>query len=195
MRKLLLCTNNVGKFIEINDLLQNSGFATVSPKDIDLDIDVAETETTYSGNAVLKAKAFGERSGLLSLADDTGLEVEALDGAPGVQSKRFFKTSGEARNRELLNLIKDNSNRKAKFVASVAVFDPKTGRTQTFSGEVAGEIIEPKGETHADLGYDSIFLIKQLGKTFAEATLQEKNTLSHRAIAVKRSLQYLNGYQ
>lgn len=191
MKKLLICTHNPGKLIEIKDLLKDLNMEIMSLGNLKINFDVEENAPTYRENAILKAKTYGEKSNLISLADDTGLEVKALDNKPGVHSKRFFKTSGETRNRELLSLIKDKTDKSAQFVAAVAVYNPITKQSQFFSGELDGTLIEPQGKAHKDLGYDSIFLITTLGKTFGEASLTEKNQVSHRAIAINKAKEYI----
>ncbi len=192
MKKILICTHSQGKFIEISTLLKDLPVEVISLDDVGISFDVDETGETYQENAILKAKTYGQKAGLISIADDTGLEVDALDGKPGVHSKRFFKTNGEERNQELLGLIGDNPQKGARFVASIAVYNPETSESKTFEGQTEGEIIStPDGEAHKDLGYDSIFNSEDLGKTFAQATLAEKNQISHRARAVKASFDYI----
>ena len=191
MKKLCFATNNEHKLTEARYILR-SNIDVASLKDINCNDELQETQPTIEGNSLQKAKFVFDTFNVSCFADDTGLEVEALNGNPGVQSKRFFKTKGEARNQELLKLIGNDPNRNAKFVAAIAVYNPETKEVKVFSGEVAGEIVKPTGEAHIDLGYDSIFKINALGKTFGEATLAEKNQLSHRAIAVKKSFAYLS---
>jgi len=191
MEKILICTGNKGKFLEINDLLKGLKVETKSLSDVGISFEPTEDGKTYEENAALKAKVYGKAANMLAIADDAGIEVEALNGMPGINAKRFFKSSYEDRNRELLNMIKNSSNKKAKFVSGVAVFDPKTNITKTFRGEVAGELVEPKGKAHIDLGYDTILKINSIGKTFGECGMQEKNLVSHRAIAVNKAKEYL----
>jgi len=191
MEKILICTGNKGKFLEISDLLKDLNVKVQSLDDVGINFEPAEDGNSYEENAVLKAKAYGKAATMLAIADDAGIEVEALNGMPGIHAKRFFKSSYEDRNRELLNIIANNPNKKAKFVSGVAVFDQKTNITKTFRGEVAGELVEPKGRAHIDLGYDTILKINSIGKTFGEATLREKNSISHRAIAVNKAKEYL----
>ncbi len=191
MQKLLICTNNRGKLIEISHVLKDLPFEIVSLKDVGLDFDVKETGETYEENATLKVKAYGEKAKLLSIADDAGIEVAALDGKPGVHSRRFFKSDMEKRNQELLEMIKDKEDRSAKFVAVIAVYNPADQSVQTFRGEETGTLVEAKGEARIDLGYDSIFLIPELGKTYAELSLTEKSQRSHRAIASRKAGEYL----
>lgn len=191
MQQLLVCTHNKGKLIEIKDLLSDLNMEVVSLDEVGINFDVEENGETYEENAILKASKYGKVSNLISLADDTGLEVRALDNAPGVHSKRFFKTSGEERNSELMEMLVGKSDRFAKFVASVAVYNPGDKSTRSFSGEVEGQIVDSQGNAHADLGYDSIFKITKLEKTFAQASLEEKNSISHRAVAVEKAKQYI----
>jgi len=191
MQKLLICTHNKGKFIEISHILNDIKVTPVSLESVGIDFEVKENGKTYQENAILKARTYGTKAGLLALADDAGLEVAALNGAPGVASKRFFKNDLKNRNRKLLDLIKDKVDKRAKFVSVVAVFNPVNNLTQTFIGEEQGLIVEPRGKARIDLGYDSIFFIPELNKTYAEISLEEKNQRSHRAIATRKAVLYI----
>ncbi len=191
MQKLLICTHNQGKFIEISEALKDTKIKLVSLKEIGIDFKVEEVGETYEENAILKAKICGSKFGLLALADDAGIEVAALNGAPGVNSRRFFKTDMEDRNRELLNLIKEKPDKSAKFVAVVAVYDPKSKSIKTFRGEEEGLLVEPRGKARVNLGYDTIFLIPELNQTYAEIGLEEKMKRSHRAQAAKKAAVYI----
>jgi len=191
MEKILICTGNNGKFLEISDLLKDLNVKSQSLKDVGIDFEPSENGNTYEENAALKVEAYGKAVNMLAIADDAGIEVEALNGMPGIHAKRFFKSSHEERNRQLLNMVKNNPNKKAKFVSGVAVFNPKTNVTKTFRGAVVGELVEPKGKAHIDLGYDTILKINKIGKTFGECSIAEKNAVSHRGIAVGKAKVYL----
>jgi XTP/dITP diphosphohydrolase len=191
MHKLLICTNNRGKLIEISYVLKKLPVEIVSLSDVGLDFEVDETGESYDENATLKVRTYGQKAKLLSIADDAGIEVSALNGAPGVHSRRFFKTDMEERNKELISMIKDKEDKRAKFVAVVAVFNPRDNSIKTFRGEENGILVETKGKARVDLGYDSIFFIPELKKTYAQLSLKEKSTRSHRGIAAKAAGEYI----
>ena len=192
-KKLLIATNNPGKVKEIKALLESLDLELLTPADIGLVLDVEETGSTYAQNARLKALAFCEASGLPSLADDTGLEVEALDGAPGLHSKRYSPDprADDADRRRLLiaNLGRYPRPWHARFVCAVALAVPD-GPLAEFQADCAGEIIpEERGED--GFGYDHIFLFPELGTTMSELGLKAKNRVSHRAKAVQGIIPYL----
>lgn len=187
--KLLIATSNAGKRAELADLLKDTRFEIVTPAEIGLDLDVEESGQTYAENATLKARAYCLASGLISLADDTGLEVDALEGRPGVYSARYADSDVSRRAKLLGELQAFARPWKAHFHCSVAVADPQQ-ETHLFEGDVFGEITEQeRGEF--GFGYDRIFYIPAAGKTLAELNLEEKNRFSHRALAVKKALGYL----
>lgn len=188
MNKLLIATNNKGKVKELHDLLENTGIELITPAQIDLDLDVVEDGKTYAENAAKKALAFAQASGLISLADDSGLEVDALDGAPGLYSARYGSSDGgklsDAGRRAFLIQTLQGRPRPwtARFHATIAIAIPN-GETQLAEGFCAGEIL-PEERGAGGFGYDPIFLLPELGKTMAELSMEEKNRLSHRARAV-----------
>ena len=188
MNKLLIATNNKGKVKELQDLLKDTGVELVTPAQIDLDLDVIEDGTTYAENAAKKAIAFAQASGLISLADDSGLEVDALDGAPGLYSARYGSPDGgklsDAGRRAFLIQTLQGKPRPwmARFHATIAIAVPH-GQTHLAEGFCEGEII-PEERGTGGFGYDPIFLLPELGKTMAELSMDEKNRLSHRARAV-----------
>jgi XTP/dITP diphosphohydrolase len=212
MNKLLIATNNKGKIVELHELLDDMGIDLVTPAQIDLDLDVVEDGGTYAENATKKAVAFASASGLISLADDSGLEVDALDGAPGLYSARYGSTNGEKlsdadRRKYLLKNLQDKPRPwKAHFHATVAIAVPeqlwsqaahhlqeRAPGVQMFDGICEGEII-PEERGTGGFGYDPIFLLPELGKTMAQLSMDAKNRLSHRARAVmnaKPSLEIL----
>lgn len=186
MSKLLIATNNQGKVRELQELLTGSGIEFVTPAQIDLQIDVEEDGSTYQENAGKKAIAFAKASGLISLADDSGLEVEALGGAPGLYSARYSPKPGandKDRRDFLLSNLQDKPRPwKAHFHATIAVAN-LTGEVEFTDGNCYGEIIsEERGS--GGFGYDPIFFMPELGKTMSELDMSEKNRLSHRARAV-----------
>ena len=195
MKPLLIATNNKGKIKELHDLLKDTGIELITPAQIHLDLDVLEDGQTYAENASKKAIAFARASGLVSLADDSGLEVDALGGAPGLYSARYGSPDGkklsDAERRAFLIRSLQGKPRPwaARFHATIAVTVPN-GETHLVEGFCAGEIIPGERGT-GGFGYDPIFLLSELGKTMAELTLEEKNRLSHRARAVMNTKRIL----
>lgn len=184
MQKLLLGTRNRGKQEELLALLSNLHLEILTPQDLRLKIQVDETGSTYAENARLKASEYAAHSGLWSLSDDSGLEVEVLEGAPGLRSARLGGTgkTDSDRRRLLLDMLVDHPHPwKARFRATVALANPQ-GAIELAEGDCAGEIIaEERGS--GGFGYDPIFLVHETGKTMAELNMDEKNQLSHRARA------------
>lgn len=193
MEKLLIATANRGKLHEIQDLLADFPLTLLIPADLGLQLGVAETGDTYAVNASLKATAFARHSGLLTLADDSGLEVDALGGLPGVHSARFSPLPGGTdadRRQYLLQQLRDKARPwTAHFHCTVALAEP-AGNVAYFDGNCPGEIIlTERGDN--GFGYDPIFLLPELGRTMAELSMAEKNRLSHRARAIITAIPYL----
>ncbi len=191
---LLLATNNAGKLRELRQLLSElSGVQLLTPRDIGLELEVEETGSSYAENASLKAAAFAQQSGMVVIADDSGLEVDVLGGAPGIHSARYAPQPGatDADRRALLleNLAGYPRPWKARFRAWVVVAVPGEALHQV-EGICEGEIIpEERGEN--GFGYDPIFWIPQEGRTMAELADDEKNAISHRGNAVRAALPIL----
>lgn len=187
--KLVFTTNNQHKLEEIQAILGNS-FELLSLKEIGFNAEIPEDHSTLDENARQKAFFIYEKYGYSCFADDTGLEVEALNGEPGVLSARY---AGEAKDSQanmdkLLGKLKDEKNRKARFRTVISLVI--NGEERLFEGIVEGEIItEKRGNT--GFGYDPVFLPNGSQKTFAEMSLDEKNQISHRARAVKKLTGYL----
>lgn len=185
---LLIATYNDGKVKDLQELLEGTGIELIMPAQIDLNLDVVEDGHTYAENATKKAVAFARASGLISLADDSGLEVDALGGAPGLYSARYGASEGEKlSDAERCAVLIRNLQGKprpwtARFYAVIAIALPD-GETHLAEGFCDGEII-PEERGTGGFGYDPIFLMPELGKTMAELTMEEKNRLSHRARAV-----------
>ena len=192
-QRLVLCTGNPGKLAEIRALLP-PGITVSSLSDLGLPLDLPETGDTLEANALEKARFVHERTGLPCLADDTGLEVSALNGAPGVRSARY---AGEAKDpvanmRRLLEELRDVSDRTASFRTVLAWVDGQ--RELVFTGEVSGSItIAPRG--HGGFGYDPVFIPEGGERTFAEMTVGTKNALSHRARAMAAFLAWLEAFR
>jgi XTP/dITP diphosphohydrolase len=195
MKNLLIATNNQGKVAELQELLSDTGIQLVTPADINLNLDVHEDGSTYAENAAKKATAFALASGLISLADDSGLEVDALSGAPGLYSARYGSTNGgklsdEGRRQFLLQKLQGKPRPwTARFHATIAIATP-SNQLQISDGFCEGEII-PEERGTGGFGYDPIFLLPELGKTMAELSMEEKNRLSHRARAVMNARETL----
>lgn len=181
--KLVFASNNKNKIQEIQVLVPNT-IQIVSLEDIGCTEDIPETADTIEGNAILKANYVTEKYGYDCFADDTGLEVEALNGAPGVYSARYAGEQKDANDNmdKLLSELKDKSNRKANFKTVIAL--NLKGKQNLFTGIINGKIIDEKIGTNG-FGYDPIFVADGYEKTFAELTMEEKSTISHRGIAVK----------
>ena len=188
--KLVFASNNANKIKEIQQLIPAS-IEIVSLQDIGCTEDIPETADTIEGNAILKANYVTQKYGLNCFADDSGLEVEALNGAPGVYSARY---AGEPKNDEnnmdkLILALKNEVNKKANFKTVICL--NINGEQLLFTGIINGTITDTKtGEN--GFGYDPIFIAEGLTKTFAELTMQEKSTISHRGIAVKQLVALLN---
>jgi XTP/dITP diphosphohydrolase len=187
--KLVFASNNKNKIQEIQQLVPNT-IQILSLEDIGCTEDIPETADTIEGNAILKANYVTEKYGYDCFADDTGLEVEALNGAPGVYSARYAGEQKDANDNmdKLLEELKDTSNRKANFKTVIAL--NLNGKQSLFTGIVYGKIIEEKMGTNG-FGYDPIFVADGYQKSFAELTMEEKATISHRGIAVKELVTFL----
>jgi XTP/dITP diphosphohydrolase len=191
--KLVFATNNLNKLKEVQEMLPNS-IQLLSLKDIHCFDEVDETETTLEGNAQLKADYITQKFGFNCFADDTGLEVESLDGKPGVYSARFAGEPSNSENnmQKLLVDLETKSNRKAQFRTAVSlnINDKKF----LFEGICKGEILTSKyGEK--GFGYDPIFKPKGFEQSFAEMTSEEKNKISHRGIAIQKLVEFLSNYK
>lgn len=189
MMKLVFATNNKNKIKEIKHLLNNS-LEILSLEDIKCFEDIPETSDTIEGNAIQKAQYVYENYGYNCFADDTGLEIEALNGEPGIYSARY---AGEEKNPEMnmnkvLDKLKNVSNRNARFKTVIALI--VDGKTTCFEGIVEGEITHAKSGSEG-FGYDPIFMPKGYNKTYSEMSLDIKNTMSHRAIATKKLIAFL----
>lgn len=189
MRKLLIATRNQGKLKEFAQIIKLPGYEliTLDDTEVDPEFDVEENGTTFAANARLKAESYGRRTKLLTLADDSGLVVEALHGNPGVFSKRYGKTD-EERNKKLLKEMKyvPDNQRQAKFVCVMCLYNPDNAHFNSEEGVVEGSIsLEPRGTE--GFGYDPVFMpLEGDGKTFAELGLEFKNLVSHRARALEK---------
>ena len=190
-RPLLIATRSRGKLPEIVDALAGLPFALLGLSDIpDIpqDDDVEEPAMTFEGNAIIKAMTWGHRTGYLTLADDAGLQVDALQGRPGVMSKRYAPGTDEDRYRKLLRELDGvpGAQRTARFRAVIAIYDPATQKVRTCEGVYEGRIAEAPQGDHG-FGYDPIFYDPKRCKTAAQMRLGEKNAASHRGQALEKA--------
>jgi XTP/dITP diphosphohydrolase len=194
-KQLLIATRNRGKFLEIVTELVALPFEFLDLDDVGSlpkGFMVEEPAMTFEGNAIIKAMSLGKKTGLIVLADDSGLEVEALGGRPGVYSARYAPGSDEDRCRKLLEELEQipDDQLQACFRCVIAIYDPATEKVRTCEGRCRGRIVrEPRGAN--GFGYDPIFYNEELRKTNAEMSLQEKNSVSHRGIALRKAREIL----
>jgi XTP/dITP diphosphohydrolase len=187
LAQLLLASNNPGKLREMLDLLDDLANEVITPQQIGLNLEVAESGATYADNAAIKARSYARAARMLALGDDSGLEVDVLGGLPGIRSKRFSPKSGATdadRRLYLLERLQDQPRPwTARFRCTVALATPQ-GELYFAEGECPGEII-PDERGQNGFGYDPIFLLPDLGLTMAELSIEMKNRLSHRARAIQ----------
>lgn len=189
MKELVFATNNEHKLRELREIAGEK-FRILSLKDINCFDDIPETEPTIKGNALIKANYIKDKYGYDCFADDTGLEVEALGGEPGVYSARYAGEDCDSEKNidKILAKLKNESNRKARFITYIALI--LEGNTHIFEGEVQGEILtERHGE--GGFGYDPVFKPVESKNSFAEMLPEEKNAISHRGRAVQKLLKFL----
>ncbi len=195
MRDLLIATRSKGKFPEITFMLDGLPVHCLNLNDVPSlpsDFEVEEPAATFEGNAIIKAMTLGKKTGLLTLADDSGLEVDVLDGRPGVLSARYAPGTDEDRYRKLLNELKDipDAHRSAHFRCVIALYDPVDDRVRTCAGSVEGHIArEPSGDS--GFGYDPVFFSAAHNKTIAQMSLEEKSLVSHRGNALREARKIL----
>lgn len=191
--RIILATQNKGKIRELQELLGDEDIEVLSLNDIEDWEDVEENGITFAENAALKAKAAVKKTGLIALADDSGLEVDALDGRPGVYSARFAgePKDDERNNDKLLQQLKEvaDSQRQARFRCALVIATPD-GKEFLTEGTVEGQILtERRGKD--GFGYDPLFFVPEYQRTMAELALSEKNRLSHRAQAFRKAIPIL----
>jgi len=183
LRKLIVATSNPGKLREMAEYLTDLDWQLeLKPQELE----IIETGTTFIANARLKASEVAKALGQWAIADDSGLAVEALDGAPGIYSARYGNTD-EERIARLLNALKDNSQRQAKFVCAIAIARPDGSIALETEGVCPGEILtETRG--NGGFGYDPIFYVPEMKQTFAQMSSETKNRVSHRGRAFEQLL-------
>lgn len=185
MRKLIVATSNPGKLREMETYLQGLDWKlALKPSELEIE----ETGNTFMANAILKASSVAKEMGEWAISDDSGLMVDALDGAPGIYSARYGNCqSDQERNEKLLKELADNPNRKAQFVCAVALANPKGEIVLKTEGVCEGEILtKPLGDR--GFGYDPLFYVPEIKQTFAQSKPETKNKISHRAKAFQALL-------
>ncbi|MBQ7896590.1 MAG: RdgB/HAM1 family non-canonical purine NTP pyrophosphatase [Oscillospiraceae bacterium] len=191
MMKLIIASNNAHKLVEIKAILGDFFEEIQSLREAGIDHDTVEDGTTFMENAIKKAREIAEISGCCALADDSGICVDALGGAPGIYSARFSGVHGDdkANNRLLLQKLEGAESRKAHYTCAIALVRPD-GSTVTAEGYLHGEIgFEEVGEN--GFGYDPLFILPELGCTTAQISSEQKNAISHRAVALKELVEKL----
>ena len=182
--KIVAATNNKNKLREFKEILSPLGYQIISLKELGLDIEVEETGKTFEENSLIKAKAILEATGMASLADDSGLMVDALGGEPGIYSARYCEGTDADRINYLLKKMKDvpDEKRTARFVSAITLMFTD-GDVVTAKGTCEGKIAKAPSGING-FGYDPVFYIESYGKTFAELTPEQKNLISHRGNAL-----------
>ena len=194
LETVLLASHNKDKAKEFSAVLEPCGYRVIAADRLGLNMEEAkETSTTFEGNSLIKARyAYGLIRGAYPvLADDSGICFWGLGGFPGVESARWSPdghTDYEYKTRKVLDLLKDNPDKSCSFFCAVTLIDERG--VHTFQGRVDGTAVEPRSEGHG-FGYDPIFFCPKLNKTFAEATMEEKDSISHRGLALQSLLNYL----
>ncbi|MDD4203887.1 MAG: RdgB/HAM1 family non-canonical purine NTP pyrophosphatase [Acholeplasmataceae bacterium] len=190
MIKLLICTHNENKINEIKGTLLDLNIEVVTLKDLNDETEVIEDGLTFQENAYIKASYFGHKHQLLSLSDDSGLEVEHLNGGPGVYSARYAGNDLE-NNKKLLYTLTNVQNRNAQFKTVLALYNPNTNEVNYFEGTLKGKITEQLIGRNG-FGYDPVFYVPEIGKTLAELTKEEKIKVSHRGKALEKLKEAFN---
>ncbi len=189
--KAILASNNKNKLVEMNAILSELGIEVLSQAEAGIALEVEETGKTFEGNSLLKATAVCQAAGMTAIADDSGLMVDALNGAPGVYSHRYGTPDLDDAGRTalLLKNMEGETNRTCRFVCVITCCFPD-GRKLVARGECVGQIADaPAGEN--GFGYDPVFYLPELGKTFAQLDSAEKNAISHRGRALSRLVELL----
>lgn len=196
MKRIIFATGNPGKIREIREILADFGVEVVSMKDAGIQLEIAEDGKTFAENALIKARTVCDASGEITMSDDSGLVVDALDGEPGIYSARWLgeTTSYDVKNAEILHRLEGvpEEQRSARFVCAVACVFPD-GTELTSEGVFEGRIgYEAKGEN--GFGYDPIFYVPSEGRYSAELSPEEKNSMSHRGQALRKMKEQLRAY-
>ena len=192
MKTIVIATNNQNKVREFKSLFNNPEIIFKTLSEIGYDKEIIEDGKTFSENAIIKARQVSKDLNVIAISDDSGLSCEALDGAPGIFSARYAgeQHNDDDNNELLIKNLKDKENKNAKYVCAICLYHPND-EYKVIIGECNGTIIDtPKGKN--GFGYDPYFYIEEFGKTFAEVPLEQKNTISHRARALKGLKEIIN---
>lgn len=190
MKDIMIATSNKGKVREYKSLLEPLGYIVHDLSELD-PIEIDENGSTFQENALIKAKSIQGKCNMTVIADDSGLEIDALNKEPGIHSARYLEGHDYSyKNKVLLERMKDKTDRTARFVCAIALCD-ETG-DHLFTGVMEGKINDQAAGDNG-FGYDPIFLVEQFGKTSAQLTMEQKNSVSHRGIATRELLDYLKG--
>lgn len=191
MKEIMIVSTNAHKIEEFKQMLEPLGFRVLSLKDLDSEADIEENGTTFQENAAIKADYIRNRCHMMAIADDSGLEIDALNKEPGIHSARYLghDTDYTYKNTVILKRLENETNRTARFVSAIALAIPDQ-ETKVFTGIMEGEIHDRiAGEN--GFGYDPIFYLPEFGCTSAELTSEKKNEISHRGKALQQVLAYL----
>ena len=190
MKDIMIATSNKGKVREYKSLLEPLGYIVHDLSELD-PIEIDENGSTFQENALIKAKSIQGKCNMTVIADDSGLEIDALNKEPGIHSARYLEGHDYSyKNKVLLERMKGKTDRSARFVCAIALCD-ETG-DHLFTGVMEGKINDQAAGDNG-FGYDPIFLVEQFGKTSAQLTMEQKNSVSHRGIATRELLDYLKG--
>ena len=190
MKDIMIATSNKGKVREYQSLLEPLGYTVHDLSELD-PIEIDENGSTFQENALIKAKSIKDKCNMIVIADDSGLEIDALNKEPGIHSARYLEGHDYSyKNKVLLERMKGKTDRTARFVCAIALCD-ETG-DHLFTGVMEGKINDQAAGDNG-FGYDPIFLVEQFGKTSAQLTMEQKNSVSHRGIATRELLAYLKG--
>ena len=189
MKEIMIATSNAHKVEEFREMLEPLGIQVRSLLDLEEKVEIEETGTTFAENAMIKALSVHERLGIPVISDDSGLEVDAMDKAPGVYSARFlgYDTPYEEKNQYIMDQVKGKT-RTARYVCAIAYVE-EDGAGHVFTGVVEGEIADARGEK--GFGYDPIFYYPPYGATLAEVSEEKKNAISHRGRALAQLIAYM----
>ena len=190
MKDIMIATSNKGKVREYKSLLEPLGYIVHDLSELD-PIEIDENGSTFQENALIKAKSIKDKCNMIVIADDSGLEIDALNKEPGIHSARYLEGHDYSyKNKVLLERMKGKTDRTDRFVCAIALCD-ETG-DHLFTGVMEGKINDQAAGDNG-FGYDPIFLVEQFGKTSAQLTMEQKNSVSHRGIATRELLDYLKG--
>lgn len=194
--RIIFATGNKDKMREIREIMADLDVEVLSMKEAEISVDIDENGETFEDNALIKVRAIGVKEDAIILADDSGIEIDALNKEPGVHSARFLGTDTPytIKNKKILEMIEDKKGkeRSARYVCVIAALFPD-GSEKTIRGVMEGEIaLSPSGEN--GFGYDPIFYLPEIGKTTAEISEEEKNEISHRGLALKEMKEVIGGY-